>query len=403
MQMSENKVLVLQLSRLGDLLQSTVLLNSLKNSGKTIYLLGDEKNRKIAEEIDLIDYFIPFEIGYYLGLIKNNKLNECIESLKNFIRSLQLENFNELYNLNHSEINLIISSLLNIPVKKGFKVENNEFINFIYSVVTDRKKNRFNLVDIFNHFFEKPIYAKKLIISTKEKEKNIKFIEKIFKNENIVLHLGAGHKLREWGVLNFANLSNIIFKTSDFTITLTGTKSETLLGREFTQHIAPELKNRIINLIGKTDISLLKSILIRSELLISTDTGVMHLASACGTKTISLFYASAFPFETGPYSENAIMLSPEISCYPCTEFQQFCSNVKCKNLITPEDIFQAFLYFIGEISYEKLKSYADINRERIVFYKPYFDKFGICYSDILKNERFDKIRLKGFGYARKES
>ena len=187
---SGEKVLILQLSRMGDLLQSTLLINSLKSQGKTVFLVGDEKNIKLADEIDIIDKFIPFEIGRYIALIRNRLYNECFEELYGFVTRLNRENFSELYNLNHSEINFFIAALSNAPVKRGFKVENNNFINFIYKTLLNRKKNRFNLVDVFNFFAENPIISEKLFINKNISEKNLKTIDKLFKErENIILHM----------------------------------------------------------------------------------------------------------------------------------------------------------------------------------------------------------------------
>ncbi len=393
-----DKILILQLSRLGDILQSTLLLNSLKCGGNTIYLLGDEKNIEIAKEIELIDHFIPLEINTLLSSIKKDELTACFDSIDDFIKVIDSNNFKYIVNLNHSDINFYISSLIKSEVKRGFKIENSNFINFIYEQIKDRKSNRFNLVDIFNFFSDNPIRSRNLFINRNFTSKNIEFINKISKNrKNLVFHLGAGHKLREWGVSNFAKLGNLILKNFDYNIILTGSKGEKSLAKAFTLEIEDDFKDKIINLTGKTDIPLLKAVLAKSEIVFSTDTGVMHLAAATLTKNISIFYGSAFVYETAPYNEDSIIISPNIFCYPCLEGEQQCKNIDCKRLVTPEDIMQLFLFKINLIDYLELIKYFK-QRLDITVYTPYFDEYGICYQNIIEDNREDnyKKRRRGF-------
>ncbi len=394
----KKKVLVLQLSRLGDLLQSTLLLNSLKKEGKEVYLLGDEKNQAIAKELDVIDEFIPFKIGRYLSFIKKNNFEECFAELHDFISKINNVIFFEIYNLNHSDLNLYITDLINCKNKKGFKTGNNDFINFIYEILKNRKDNRFNLVDIFNCFSFAKIKSEKLLINKSITDKNRNTIEKIFKKrESIIFHLGAGHPLREWGVDNFVKLAEKVLYNFNVVITLTGGKNEKRLGNEFLENINGIYKNNIINLIGKTDISLLKTVILKSRVLVSTDTGVMHIAAACNVNIIALFYASAFVYETGPYCKNAIIISPEKHCYPCTEFAH-CNDVNCKTDISIEDVFECIKSFLDK---SDLRNHA-LKKKNVKFYKPYFDEFGINYEDILKGREKNKIREKGFDLCMKK-
>ncbi len=397
--MKNNNVLVIQLSRLGDFLQSTLLINSLKKNGKQVYILGDEKNSMIADEVRFLCTFLPFKIGRYIELIKKGNLLECYEDLEQFVKELNKFEFSELYNLNHSDINFFLSNMISAKRKKGFRVQNSKFVDFIYEIVKNRKDNRFNLVDIFNSFADKRTRSRSLFINRNMSAIHIKLLDKIFKGRgNIVFHLGAGHPLREWGIEKFIDLGEKIFDTFDVNITVTGGRNEKKLGKKFGEMLNSKYSNRFINLVGKTDISLLKAVLLKSVLMISTDTGVMHLAAACGTNIISLFYGSAYVYETGPYTETALILSPKRECYPCTEEHQFCDNIDCKNDISTHDVFTVAKYWLGKCNFEALKKYFS-KRKNVVLYEPYFDRYGICYKNILKKKKNEKIREKGFGYA----
>lgn len=72
-----------------------------------------------------------------------------------------------------------------------------------------------------------------------------------------------------------------------------------------------------LNVAGRTDLPLLAAGLAACDLLITNDTGPMHLAAAVGTATISLWGAGD-PAETGPLGEDHVLLrKPDLPCVPC--------------------------------------------------------------------------------------
>lgn len=72
-----------------------------------------------------------------------------------------------------------------------------------------------------------------------------------------------------------------------------------------------------LNVAGRTDLPLLAAGLAACDLLITNDTGPMHLAAAVGTATISLWGAGD-PAETGPLGEGHVLLRrPDLPCAPC--------------------------------------------------------------------------------------
>ncbi len=383
------KALILQLARFGDILQTVPLLKNLKRKNYKITILIDEKNSFFIDDIPYIDDVKFFKISDFINEIRVGNFLSCHEKIKKFLNDLNRENFNLLINLNHSEINYFLSTYLNVPKKIGFKLEKRKFFDFLYEIVgKDRKLNPFNLVDIFNQMIENPDIFK---LDLGEKVKNFgKFLN------YIVIHLGAGHPIRVLDFEIMGKFAKIFLKNyNNFNIILTGTEKEKEIVNKFLNFVND---SRIIDLSGKTDYYELKFILKKAKILISTDTGVMHLASALKTNIIALFFTSAFPFETGPYTENALILTPDLDCYPCKEFSH-CRSLKCKKLITPEDILSCCNYFLKN---EKLKKFS----ESIICYRPYFDNWGINLKEITENrdknyKLREKIRKEGISYAKK--
>lgn len=71
-----------------------------------------------------------------------------------------------------------------------------------------------------------------------------------------------------------------------------------------------------INLAGKTTLKTLAAIYQRAAVVITTDTGPMHIAAAVGTPVVALFGPTA-PWRTGPFGEGHQILRVELACSPC--------------------------------------------------------------------------------------
>ncbi len=373
------KALILQLSRFGDILQTTPLLKNLKNKGFETFFFIDEKNLTLCKDIPVVDKTIPFKIGSFLSLLSQNKLFDIFFDLKDVIQDLNNNNFDILINLNHSEINLYISELLNISEKKGFKIREDNFIKFLYNIIANsRKLNPFNLVDVFNYFL------KDFRVFNIQVRNDFPEVVNNLPDKYIVIHPGAGHPLRILDpeiVINFSNM--FLEEFNDHYIILTGVKNE----KELADKIYNNIKNKkVINLSGKTNYYQLKYVLKKSKLLISTDTGIMHLAAALNCKIVALFFASAFPYETGPYSESAVIITPAIECYPCKEFLH-CNNFICKKIINEKVILNACKILLNNDIKKK-------DLENVILYIPFFDEYGIYLKEFTdKKDKFYEKRL----------
>lgn len=110
---------------------------------------------------------------------------------------------------------------------------------------------------------------------------------------------------------------------SQYRIALIGSHKETDLEQEFLNAFTPEEQQRINSYIAKTTLPQLLGIIQSFDLLVTGDTGPLHLAIALKTRTISLFY-TANPKHTGPYQDSELhhILSLERLPEPCSPQEQ---------------------------------------------------------------------------------
>ncbi len=91
-------------------------------------------------------------------------------------------------------------------------------------------------------------------------------------------------------------------------------------------------------LVGKTDMLTLAEVLSRCRLLVTSDTGPMHMAAAVGTPTVALF-GSTSPAWTRPFGKGHEVIHKEIECSPC--FQRTCPiGYACLNAISVEEVYK---------------------------------------------------------------
>ena len=162
----------------------------------------------------------------------------------------------------------------------------------------------------------------------------------------VALHLGVGPsaQYRRWPVERFAELATRLLQ-KNFAVLLTGAKSEQRLNSAFKN----TFRGKSVEASELGTLEYTAALLQRCDLLVSNDTGVMHLAAAMGTPTVGLFGASN-PIWWAPVGPHATYLyktrqpcSPCINSYP-RQIPQSCTasiDGACMRDISVEDVLEA--------------------------------------------------------------
>ncbi len=95
---------------------------------------------------------------------------------------------------------------------------------------------------------------------------------------------------------------------------------------------------RVMNLVGKLSLKGLAALLKRARVLVTNDSGPMHLAVAVGTPVVALF-GPTDPALTGPYGNGGNVIRAGIACSPC--FRRACSHRRCMTEIGVEEVLAA--------------------------------------------------------------
>jgi heptosyltransferase II len=109
--------------------------------------------------------------------------------------------------------------------------------------------------------------------------------------------------------------------------------------RSISDKIAKRLGTHATDLTGRTTLSELITQLRRCEVLLTNDTGTMHLAAFLGVPTVSIF-GSTEPQLTGPIGIGHTVLRHHVECSPC--FLRECPlDFRCMKAVTVEEVVRA--------------------------------------------------------------
>ncbi len=109
----------------------------------------------------------------------------------------------------------------------------------------------------------------------------------------------SSHVLRNWRSDRYAAVADHAIDRG-WRVVLCGGRSE--LERETADAILQSMRGEALDLVGKDTLKQLPALLERADLLLTPDSGPMHIANAMGTRVLGL-HAASNPARSGPYSE----------------------------------------------------------------------------------------------------
>ncbi len=385
------KILIIQLAKMGDIIQSSYIIDAINQRwiNPEIYILHSEIFSEVAQEIKKWN-LIPINIDK-ISVNKNGKfiLSESLY-LQEKITEFSKNNFDVIINLNSTFIAQQVLQRISSNEKIGFGSNDNEsveWLSFVMSFIKNRKFSSINLVDIFRLIvLRKPFFI--------DSELNPIVSYHIPQKSNIIFQLSSRNIKRQIGIKYFVNLADNLVEKG-FSIILVGVKSEEKYAEEFINSIKQKTKSSIQNLIAKTSIHQLSNIIKKSSLMITGDTGTMHLGSFWEIPIIAIFQGPAYPFETLSFSEKSLVCFPSIEeykCYPCNEIDYCNFNLKCHTKQITDKIINVIenknLSEFWSTTYDSLGQILIPNKKMELNYEMYFAiQYRIFAMEFFLNEK----------------
>jgi len=156
--------------------------------------------------------------------------------------------------------------------------------------------------------------------------------------EYVVLNTGGNWDLKRWGIDSFVLLAKRLDQEFGVKIILPGAEKD----KENCQRIVREAGIKAVVLAGETSLGESLALYKRALVVISADSGPLHLAHSVGADVIGIF-GPTVPSITGPRGRGrSQVLFKEIGCNKAPCYHLACTNNICMQSVTVDDVLQAF-------------------------------------------------------------
>ncbi len=323
-------IAVCKFKGMGSIIQSTAMLKSLRQKypKAEIIFVSTAGNRKILEKIDIIDTIVT---------ISDKNIWKCMFTGMKAILIMQKKRPDIYFDIEiYSDFSALFTLFTLSKNRIGFYLRSSSF-----------KKGIYTHMMFFNT--EVPIsrvYLQMSSILGCHCENNDLFRFPCFPTNSqitqpyIVINPNSSDLRieRRWNEKSFVQLiKKMADSYPDYTIYLIGNNAE----KEYTDKIAETINcNKIESLAGKTSIDELIDLIGNAKLMISNDTGPMHIAFAMQTPIVCLF-GPCSPRQYGGISKNVYTLYKQAYCSPCVHdfINPPCrGNNVCMQLISVEEV-----------------------------------------------------------------
>jgi heptosyltransferase-2 len=140
---------------------------------------------------------------------------------------------------------------------------------------------------------------------------------------------------KRWPPAYFADLGRRLAR-GGYQVWVIGSSKDRAIGEE----IAQLSQGTCVNLCGRTSLDEVVDLLSGAQLVVSNDSGLMHVAAAVGAPLLAL-YGSSSPSFTPPLSQRATVLKLDLPCSPC--YKRVCplQHFNCMMQLTPDRVHSA--------------------------------------------------------------
>lgn len=298
---SVKNILILRNDRFGEFLLNIPALRSLKEAftGARIIAVTDPDVRELAQGITFIDETIGW------GRAKHTLMRRL-----KLIRDLRARHIDMAIMFNPSQEFNVITYLSGIPVRVGY---NRKWGFLLTHKIEDKKYLALKHEVEYNLELAALAGAKtrdkSLSLKTQDSAISSLLKEHGIENSNdlVAVHPFTSDPLKQWPLNNFLELSARIRSQLNKAAVLIGGAQEASGNRDFFLR----LDKSVINLTGKTSLAQLAALLKKCRLLVSGDSGPMHLACCVNTPVIAIFrndLAGKTAKRWGPWQAQGLVL-----------------------------------------------------------------------------------------------
>jgi heptosyltransferase-2 len=305
------KILVAQTGFLGDLVLTTPLLQALRSQRNPDFLavLCTPHAAELLQDSPLVDEVIPFD--------KKGK-DRGWGRLLNLSAHLREYRFTHVLAPHKSLRTATLLALSRIPLRIGFRESPGWFL---YHTTVRQDRHLHSAERILSLAGAMGVEATgREGLSLRIGEERKKRIAELFQTLTVAddkplfgIQPGSIWATKRWVAKGYAQVALAIQRNLGGQVLILGGAEDCQIADEIIGHGNAE----IINLVGLTTLGDLMAVLKRLRLLITNDTGPMHIAVALRVPVVAVFCSTTRDLGFYPYSNRAVVVEKSLSCRPC--------------------------------------------------------------------------------------
>lgn len=356
------QVLILNITRMGDLVQMGTLLARLQEEwpGAAVDLVVDRQFAPVASMLNGLRDIIAID---FHALIDESRASAkdavaLYREAAGWAAPLRERRYDRLVNLTFNRPSALLADYVGAPDMRGARsawdggtVIDHPWMAYFTDIHLVRRINRFNLVDVYAMGGSRTGAFAPLEVcvpsEAREWARRFLFNQDEPAMEWIAVQAGASDVMKAWRPQYFGLTLAALSRQWAGGIVLIGSSSEqATLAEVIEGYRKAGGRNVVKNAAGRTTLAQLAALLAECRLLLTNDTGPMHLAVGVKTPVIDLSVGHVDFQETGPYGPGHWVLQPDLDCAPCG-FEQVCAHHACKDRIPAERVADLLLHVLG--------------------------------------------------------
>jgi len=322
------KILLIRPGGIGDAVLLVPVLVALreKHPNATIDVLAEKRNAAIFSMCTSVDNVMLYDQGGLLPTI-----------LSKYDVVIDTEQWHRL--------SAVVARLIKSRIKIGYGTNERKKL---FTHVVNYSHDQYEVSSFFDLLQPLSIEAPEnhpdtfLMISSTTRESVCQLVEPLGERPYVVLFPGASILERRWGVDKFHQLA-VKLNEDGCPVVVIGGAEDRDAGAEIMSGIDG------LNLAGQTSLLGSSAVVEKAALLVSGDSGMLHIGVGLGRPTVSLF-GSGISAKWAPQGENHVILNKGLPCSPCTRFGYTppCPiDVKCLADISVDDVYAAVRSLAG--------------------------------------------------------
>ncbi len=292
--------LLIQTAFLGDLLLAIPLIRAIKKKyQQPLFIVCRKGLGQLLLDLKLCDKVFEVERG------NGKDKNQVFKNLKSL-------KFDLIFCPHQSFRTARLVSQLSANQKIGFYRWWN-FLNFDVRIKRDPTlPDALRQLSLIEHPISVPnLKTRTTVIFNSLVPSPMKLLSETTKTKTILISPGSVWPTKRWTLQGFKELV-IKLKDLDHSVVIIGSPDEKILCEEVAQGL-------VENKAGQLSLTELVHLMAKSQVLVTNDSGAMHLASVAGLKTVAMFGPTVLDFGYRPWQDQAIVVQQDLGCRPCAK------------------------------------------------------------------------------------